>query len=293
MINGNYGTFFRNDGSNLYLLSTASADQYGSYNGLRPFSFNLGSGDVNIANSAIYAQHGANVGIGTSSPQYKLHVSGDLRSDGWLRTAGATGWYSDTYGGGWHMSDATWIRSYGGKNVYIDQSLAVAGNLGVGTTSPSEKLEVAGTVKATSFISTSDRRLKKDIVTVNGLDTILKLRGVKFNWRSDGSPEYGTIAQEVEAVLPDLVITDKKSGYKGVKYIGLIAPLIEATKDLNNKCDMSAEQIQNLAVALQNVKSDVTQIKRQLASVIDENAVLKEQLKALSSRLDKLEQKDK
>lgn len=74
------------------------------------------------------------VGIGTTSPAQRLHVAagnlrvdgaivapeGTLRDDGggWIRTYGATGWYSQTYGGGWYMIDTTWIRAYGNKNVY-------------------------------------------------------------------------------------------------------------------------------------------------------------------------------
>ncbi|MEH5619283.1 phage tail protein [Enterobacter cloacae] len=45
---GNYGTFWRNDGGNLYLMITNSGDQLGSYNSLRPFVVNLASGDVTI-----------------------------------------------------------------------------------------------------------------------------------------------------------------------------------------------------------------------------------------------------
>jgi hypothetical protein len=40
---------------------------------------------------------------------------------GWHRTYGATGWYNGTYGGGWNMSDNTWIRSYGSKSVLCDK----------------------------------------------------------------------------------------------------------------------------------------------------------------------------
>ncbi|RAP72817.1 putative phage tail fiber protein [Candidatus Erwinia dacicola] len=45
---GNYGTFWRNDGGNLFLMITNSGDQLGSYNSLRPFVVNLASGDVTI-----------------------------------------------------------------------------------------------------------------------------------------------------------------------------------------------------------------------------------------------------
>ncbi|WP_439236372.1 shufflon system plasmid conjugative transfer pilus tip adhesin PilV [Lonepinella koalarum] len=37
---------------------------------------------------------------------------------GWVRTYGNKGWYSQTYGGGWYMIDATWLRAYGNKKIY-------------------------------------------------------------------------------------------------------------------------------------------------------------------------------
>jgi len=48
MVYGNYGSFWRQDGSNLYLMLTNSGDWYGGYNSLRPFSVNLTNGDVTI-----------------------------------------------------------------------------------------------------------------------------------------------------------------------------------------------------------------------------------------------------
>jgi trimeric autotransporter adhesin len=82
-----------------------------------------------------------------------------------------------------------------------------------------------------SFIYTSDRRLKENIATLpDALEKILGLRGVYFDWKRDGKGEIGLIAQEVEDIYPDLVITDKKSGLKAVKYGNIVAPLIEAIK---------------------------------------------------------------
>ena len=50
---GNYGTFWRNDGNNLYLMLTNQGDPLGNYNALRPFTVNLASGDVTINKLAL------------------------------------------------------------------------------------------------------------------------------------------------------------------------------------------------------------------------------------------------
>ncbi|HHT1450085.1 TPA: tail fiber domain-containing protein [Escherichia coli] len=48
MIYGNYGCWWRNDGGNVYLLSSAENDKLGGWNGYRPFIYNLGSGNVTL-----------------------------------------------------------------------------------------------------------------------------------------------------------------------------------------------------------------------------------------------------
>lgn len=60
------------------------------------------------------------VGIRTSSLSgYEITCNGNVYvQNGWLRTTGATGWYSESYGGGWHMTDSTWLRSYNDKPIY-------------------------------------------------------------------------------------------------------------------------------------------------------------------------------
>lgn len=115
------------------------------------------------------------------------------------------------------------------------------GNMGIATSAPTEKLSVGGnisaigTVSGTSFVTTSDKRLKKHISTIdNALEKILSLRGVEFDWIKDGSHEIGLIAQEVEAIIPDLVVTNK-NGFKAVKYSNVVPLLIESTRETDAK----------------------------------------------------------
>lgn len=61
------------------------------------------------------------VGIRTSSlTNYAVTCEGDFYCrNGWLRTQGTTGWFNESYNGGWYMTDATWVRSYASKSLYM------------------------------------------------------------------------------------------------------------------------------------------------------------------------------
>lgn len=111
------------------------------------------------------------------------------------------------------------------------------GLVGINTTSPTQALDVNGSIKATALILSSDENLKKDIKPVNNaLDKISQLRGVSFEWKnpdldnSQAREHMGVIAQEVEKVFPEAVTG--VDGAKAVDYSSLLAPLVEAVKEL-------------------------------------------------------------
>jgi hypothetical protein len=59
---------------------------------------------------------------------------------------------------------------------------------------PSQKLEVSGNVLATSYMTSSDRSLKENIIPLpDALEKILSLRGYSFNWKNDGREDIGII----------------------------------------------------------------------------------------------------
>jgi len=125
-------------------------------------------------NDTQYDVHAGMIGAGTSIYSYGkicagnwdaacnggggvvMHSNGDIvgagvsyaadvvATQGWLRTRGDKGWYSESYGGGLYMSDPNWVRSYGDKSMYTggqmqagslqsNSTLSVAGNSTVGS----------------------------------------------------------------------------------------------------------------------------------------------------------------
>ena len=89
-----------------------------------------------------------------------------------------------------------------------------------------------GVVTAPNFVSSSDARLKSDVETiVDALALVSALRGVRFTM--DGSRQIGVIAQEVEAVLPEVVRADADTGQLSVAYGNITCLLIEAVKELS------------------------------------------------------------
>jgi alpha-tubulin suppressor-like RCC1 family protein len=80
----------------------------------------------------------------------------------------------------------------------------------------------------------SDRTLKSNITTISdALNKVVSLRGVEFDWIESGGHGIGVIAQEVEEVIPEVVLTHM--GLKSVAYGNLIAVLIEAIKDQDKR----------------------------------------------------------
>ena len=86
-----------------------------------------------------------------------------------------------------------------------------------------------------SLTQNSDERVKENIVEIpNAIDKVKAMKGVYYN-RTDfntGVTKVGVLAQEVEAVLPELIVEAPDSGLKSVAYGELTAVLINAIKEL-------------------------------------------------------------
>jgi hypothetical protein len=109
------------------------------------------------------------------------------------------------------------------------------------------------------YVNLSDARFKKNVAPIeNALDSILHLRGVTYEWDTEkwkerGFPtgrQMGFLAQEVEAVLPELVTKDAK-GVKMVSYTDAVPILVEAIKTMKQQKDTEIAELRAKNTALE------------------------------------------
>ena len=96
-----------------------------------------------------------------------------------------------------------------------------------------EDLTTTGSLTCANVITSSDERLKKDIVPIaDACSKVASLRGVNFSWTTTDKADVGVIAQEVQAVVPEAVSV-QSSGYLGVDYQRLVPVLIQCINELS------------------------------------------------------------
>ena len=92
---GDYGVIHRNDGVRYYILSTASGNRMGSWNSMRPFTYNLTTGNISLANNTIYVDRAnTRVGIGTQTPKHNLDLGNSFgKKLAVYQNSGGSGFY--------------------------------------------------------------------------------------------------------------------------------------------------------------------------------------------------------
>lgn len=162
------------------------------------------------------------VGIGTSNPWQALEVSGHIR----LTTS-------------WYIQAGTTYPN----QLYLDSN---SGYVGIRTNTPSTTLEVNGDITATAYYYSSDERFKTNLTSIDSaLEKILALNGYFFTRKKTWKKDMWVIAQEVEKIFPEVVNTNA-DWYKSVEYGNLVAPLIEAIKELDDKVNEQQREIVEL-----------------------------------------------
>lgn len=133
-------------------------------------------------------------------------------------------------------------------------------------------------IQVANVYNSSDERAKTNIQTLNsGLNTVLNLRPVSYNWKTENNAkslksenalnqstnlehektQYGFIAQEVEKILPDAVITDE-NGFKLINYTAIIPHLVQSVQELQGVVTEQNAIIENLSSQLAQRGSNIT-----------------------------------
>jgi Chaperone of endosialidase len=266
------GDFGRDDGA-------ATVHLFGSRIG------DIGDGVLFLrSGGSVVAFDGANrVGIGTNAPLGKLQVTGGAIMPAVGNGPAAGIQFPSDPGGG--AGDQAYIRYFvvagettklmiGCENDADDtiglfqsgaERLSIrGGSVGIGTLFPGFRLDVAGPAHASSFPTSSDARLKKNIAPLDDvLARLHDIRGISFEWnaayesmgRSTGRREIGVLAQEVAKVFPELVTTWGDKDYLAIDYGRLAAVLVDAVNELNAKVDSIDERLRTLEAAKRAAKS--------------------------------------
>ncbi len=225
------------------------------------------------------------VGVGRANP-----VTG---ADRFAIETGATannygGMYITTQAGGWPFygfsvpgSSSCWTYFNGQTNTWHlfnnSERISVnsSGLVGIGTppSSGGYRLELpniaspAGQGRANAWVTYSSREYKDNIATLQDpISTIRQLRGVSFDWKAplaDGSRHHdiGFIAEEVGAVLPELVTRTADGNATGLDY-GRVVPV-------------AVEAIKHQQVRLENLEAENAALKARLDRLINEVEALR------------------
>jgi len=140
-----------------------------------------------------------------------------------------------------------------------------AGNVSIGTSNlySSYKLFIRGNFKVSGQVicrdgywASSDVRMKSNVSPINGaLNKVMNLNGKTYNLKSTNLKSatnsdkinYGLIAQEVQEIIPELVMeTEDSISSFAINYDGLIPVLIEAIKEQQNTIDKLKTEVENL-----------------------------------------------
>ena len=249
------------------------------------FCANVGGGNGNLA-SATHSTIGG--GYINSTPGDYATVGGGAYNTASGVNAVVPGGYSNTSAGDYSLAAGKQVT----VDASADYTLAFGYNfttyaphavifhdsntpikVGIRVIAPTEALDVDGTARLRNMGSTtgttvvvdgngvlyrssSSKKYKENIKRLEiAPEEVLKLQPVRFQWKTTGQEDIGLIAEDVEEVIPDLVIHDNEGKPDAVKYDRVAIYLLELVRAHQSKIDAQQEQIDLLKAEIQRMKS--------------------------------------
>jgi hypothetical protein len=244
----------------LYSNTTGNYNTASGYEAL--YSNSTGTNNMASGDTALYFTSSGSFNVASGSGALQNNTIGNYNS--------AFGYNAGPDAASKNLTNATAI----GANAVVSESnsLVLGGTgafgvkVGIGTATPSNVFTIAQTAGhaiSDGWDTYSSRRWKDNIQTLHGaLDKVEQLRGVSYDLKANGKHELGVIAEEVGAVVPEVVTWDKNGkDAQGVDYGRLTALLIEATKEQQALIADQQKQIQQQQAQIARLASQVRTIR--------------------------------
>ncbi|MBS1793037.1 MAG: tail fiber domain-containing protein [Acidobacteria bacterium] len=218
------------------------------------------------------------VGIGTNAPNFKLEVI-DPSNKGLRVQTNVTGGTVAAFGGnGAFQVDAAGVN--GGRLSILEN-----GFVGLGAPNPATRLDVAGivTIRVLGTAGTtalcmnpsfqigscsSSRRYKENIRSFTpGLELVRRLRPVAFDWKANGSKDFGLVAEEVAAVEPLLATVNAEGEIEGVKYDRVGVVLVNAVNEQQTVIENQQRQIDEQNALIRRQQAELDRQKTELEAL--------------------------
>ena len=201
------------------------------------------------ADTGVYLKATGQLGIACGGVEHYFANNGlHLAAGDWLRTYGSAGWYNGTYGGGWYMTDTTYIRTYSNRSIKVHGNIwlnAMATFTGSGYAT-ARRQDSSGILK--EYVSSE--RFKADITdlplseAVKILDSRpILFRDIEEHKEDPNSPIYAGLSaeslQEAGYEYPLKYDIDEDGNQtnipRGIHHEHLVAPIILILRDLQEK----------------------------------------------------------